>query len=336
MSQALIDKVSENPNGASFEDLNNALAALDREDGDDESLEDEVKPDEVIGEKKTESPPDPVTELPAEDKTAQGIFAKDGKNILPYGALVAERERAMVAEITARQLEGQNAELQRKFDELSRQISQKPGASSVHSTLSVEQLGELRENLPELADAFESMQAQMLEQQQAIQAATQAATKANQRLEQNQADIEAKVLSDAIASVPKLAFAQSTSDENPEMWNAIAEIDAGLRGMSLYKSLPMAKRFEKAVQLYESEVGEIVVPGAEKTAAKEQPTNPIAKAALAKVTTVPSTLSDLSGGSLPPKSQIEVLAGQNQDQLVSQFRDMSQEKLNQLLNSLPV
>ncbi|EDM1758447.1 hypothetical protein AH553_25580 [Salmonella enterica subsp. diarizonae] len=114
---------------------------------------------------------------PQED--VKGILARDGKHIIPYDVLEAERTGRQRVEQEAFLLKQQLAEEQRKIDLLTSQIKQAgmtPDPLPEEARISDEQIARIKEEYPEVANAltlmsrkYDYLQARIQEAQQASQ-----------------------------------------------------------------------------------------------------------------------------------------------------------------------
>ncbi|HCM1919297.1 TPA: hypothetical protein N3A33_005398, partial [Salmonella enterica subsp. salamae serovar 28:r:e,n,z15] len=124
------------------------------------------------GDKQAPTPGAGTEEEVLSQEEVKGILARDGKHVIPYDVL--EAERAEKQRLTQR-YEQQLAEEQRKIDLLTSQIKQAgmtPDPLPEDARISDEQIARIREDYPEMADAltlmarkYDYLQAQVLREQ---------------------------------------------------------------------------------------------------------------------------------------------------------------------------
>jgi hypothetical protein len=258
----------------------------------------------------------------ASDKDAV-VLTKDGKRTIPYAVLEAERQRANALQARLTELNTKVAALEQQKETGTTDIS--PDVEEIDA----ETMRDLEENAPTLAKTVKSLQArisQLNNQLGGVIADKQQSTE--------------KVVQEAIDSIPKIAYVQST---NTEAFNAIAGFDAILRSDPKFADLSLSKRFEKALGMYEAAHGQIELP---ESARQEDPTPPAndkaidaaAKAAKAiaeaERKAEPSTLSDIPGGEPPSSGSLEDVANISAAALTAKFMNMTPDQISTYLARL--
>jgi predicted nucleic acid-binding Zn-ribbon protein len=332
MDEAKLQEVINNPHGFSLDEITEAETILAQREIDGETPKVDTNAAATDGKDK-DDPPKEIADAPKDDPKAvipDGILLKDGKNFISYSVLEAERQAAQSARETARLAQQQEQNALKELQLLKEQISSSKTSAASAAGLTEEQLERFREEAPDLAGAFESQSIRLSEMEAAVKAAADAAREANDRYSKAEAARTQVEVDSAISQVPKLAHAQSLlKDGQPEVFNAIAEIDVFLRTQPSSKSMSMAQRFEKAVAMYEAANGQIQVPGLVEDKSKQ-----LAAAAIAKAATPPSTLSDIHGGTPPGKSPIEQIEGLNTNAMLAKLESMPPADRERLLSQM--
>lgn len=274
------------------------------------------------------------------------IMTRDGKHQIPYSVLEAERRRANEAsqrELAAQQLASQERSrseaLERQLAELSDKAKavqeQAAGGKTdttpgVESIISAEELEALRDDAPDLAAVFDRMKDAIVELQASATKSLETAERSQRELQDERNRRATEQVNEAIGNNPKLVYARA---EKPEVFNAIVEVDDWVRQQPAFNGLPLGERFAKSVAMYEAAHGQINVPGHAKPDTKT--VSDAAAAAIAKASaTVPNTLSDLPGGSLPPKSEVDAIGSLNTVDLQQRLMDMDPGQIDKLLARL--
>ena len=262
-------------------------------------------------------PIEPVTE------SKQVIKSKDGKHEIPYAVLQAERERN-------RRLEAQIAELSAKQAAVALEAAGGPKDESppVHEIVDEATIEQLREDAPVLAKVIDSLTGRI----SALQEEVASARKVAQSVEaERQADKQTAV-EEAIDAVPKLLHVKHN---DVAAYNQIADIDVFLRSQPTYQGLSLTERFEKAVSMYEAVAGPIQLPN---RAGQEDTVDAKAKADAAieraNQQARPQTLSDLPGGSPPPKNDLDVVQNMSAVALTNKLINMTPQQAEAFLARL--
>jgi hypothetical protein len=178
----------------------------------------------------------------------------------------------------------------------------------------------LKEEAPQLAKVFEGL----------IGKINELSTVAT-RVQQSEQDATARTVQEAIDSIPKLAFVQSSDEER---FNVIVQIDQWARQQAAFKDLPLTNRFEKVVAMYEAAHGQIALPASASGGAK-QPSDAKSKAdaAIAKAleNAAPNTLTDIPGGNPPPANDMEAAQNMSGFALTDRFMQMTPDQMEKYL-----
>lgn len=296
--------------------------------GDEDGAEKDVGVDEsaAASDATTESKPDQTA-----NTEAAPIQTKDGKHTIPYEVLANTRaakdaaEAKLIQEAQARSnLESKLADMQAQLDKLSAAPTQQQVAEVAQSTLTKEELEEMRENFPTMAKMYDSMQADLLSVKQA------AVSQQHTQQETAKADV-ASTIQQLIDANPKLSLLQS---KDPEGWRRAVELDDVLRKSPENASLSPAERFNKVVAGYESMYGAINAP----VAVVQQQNKPVKSVedamAQAKVA-IPNSLGDLPAGSFENNiTELSGLKDMSSVNIHNAFASMSKKQQDAYLNSL--
>lgn len=347
-----IDALMKDPLSATDDELNRLMADAHGEeaeqpepkaDGEDPKPSDEGAPKgEAAGEQTdTDTAGDPGE--PTVDPKNATVLTRDGKHQIPYSVLETERDRAARAEQeaqAARQLadteraqrevlERQLAELNEKAKAVTREAQGgKPDTTrDIAEIVSEEQLAAIREEAPELGAIFDSIVERIGSLQTENQRLEGIAQQSQEELQRDRAERARSAVEDAIGTNPKLVYTRS---EKPEVFNEIVAIDDWVRAQPKFQRMSLPERFAKSVAMYEAAHGAIDVPGS----ARQDTPKPTDTAAKDSKPFVPNTLSDLPGGSLPPKSDAEAMAEMSAVDLQSKFMDMTPDQVDTVLARL--
>ncbi|MES2320003.1 MAG: hypothetical protein V4631_21185 [Pseudomonadota bacterium] len=270
------------------------------------------------------------------DKDPDGVATKDGKHIIPYSVLKAERDRAARTEQELRETREQIAALQ---------AAAKPGPGekvdvaapdqAAVSDMSAEDLADLKENFPTVYKGVMAMQAQAA----ALEAKLKPVQDSVRNTEADRAATLAEQVQDAIDATPKLAHIKTT---DPEAFEQAKRFDNALKADPAWADKPLADRFAKVIEMVEMTRGAITIPGqaapppAQKTAEqlKQEAKAVAAGAVKADKSAVPSSLSDFPAGQHAASDEQEALEGMTPIQLAHKFAAMSPDKLEAYLQNL--
>jgi hypothetical protein len=269
------------------------------------------------------------------EKDPDGIATKDGKHIIPYSVLQADRERARRAEEAL-------AESQRKLADLEAAAKSGQGvkdgeaaAPNQADDLSAEDLETLKEDFPTVYKGIMAMkkQAEMLEAQlKPVQATVQ-------QQEQDAQRTQADLVQEAIDATPKLAHIKA---QDPEAFALAAQFDNTLKASPQWAGKTLEERFAKVIEMVESANGVINVPGqstqssSQKTAEQLKTEAKAIAAAQAKATktNVPTSLSDFPAGQHAAADDREQIESMTTLQIAQKFAGMTADHQEAYLNNL--
>lgn len=294
---------------------------------------DDTKVDETSASsdaKTEEAKEEPVEEVKTDSKP-EGVLAKDGKNVIPYGVLASARERAEAAEQLAAE---QAAEIERLKSLPVTQVE--PQEDKNVDLLSDAELDALAVDSPTLAKVLRSQQNSMKEQQAIIQKLNGTVENLAER-QQAQIDTEVSAVKDeiqeAIDANPTLAEWQVSEDQS--LWNEASRIDKALRESPTYKDVPFEKRFAKVVELTKSAmmIDEDQKPEPEPKLTQKD-VKALAAAKLKTAKTLPKSLSDVPGGAEPAVDERARVEEMSAIELGNKFLNMTPEQIDAYLASL--
>lgn len=260
------------------------------------------------------------------------VLSKDGKHLIPYEVLRAERERAARAELMVQDLA---AKLQADRD--AAENGQKSGTRSLDQIVDKDVLAQLREEAPQVADIIDNL----VQANKAMDEQLRTIRPAVEESEREQRVQQVMTVEDAIAANPKLSHLRAN---DPAAYNDVATFDQVLRQQPRWKDEPLDKRFDAAVRMYEAAHGAIDLPGNKQAtpttpAAQPKPADTAKRVAeavakAAESAAGPSTLSDIPGGSPAPVEQDDALSDMSSYALTQRFMDMTPEQIEAQLARL--
>lgn len=249
-----------------------------------------------------------------------GIQTRDGKHIIPFDVLQAERDRASRAEAQLAEL---NAKLAQAQDAAAKGVVD-PSAS-VEDIIPADELETLKAEMPVLGATFE----RLINEIKSLR--TTAQQTSNKVVQDEQVETARRVQA-AIDANPKLVYVQSKS---PETFDAICKVDDWVRTQPWAQSLSLEDRFARSIAMYESAQGVIAVPDSATGSTGTPPADAAAKAqsAIDKALAAagPNTLTDLPGGNPPPANDIEQATNMSAAALTQHFMTMDQAGVEKFL-----
>lgn len=266
-----------------------------------------------------ESAADSAADSAAEgDQDADGVLAKDGKNVLPFSVLQGARERAAILE---RMVEDQKAELERLRGERASEegTTGKPAAGEPDEG----EAGELSEDVMQVVEQEFPALAKILRAQQ-----NELSSLREERMARNAA--QASEIADKVQSIidakPKLAHLQAN---DPDAWRELVEHDNRLAASPKWRGKSLSDRFDAALRIYEAENGEVSLPqtGAKKAHHTTQLAGPSLDTPAAASRRGPTTLSDLPGGKPAPVDELASIEQASAVELTARFEAMTPEQL---------
>lgn len=258
-------------------------------------------------------------EQPQED--VKGILARDGKHVIPYDVL--EAERAEKQRLTQR-YEQQLAEEQRKIDLLTSQIKQAgmtPDPLPEDARISDEQIAKIREEYPEVANAltlmarkYDYLQAQIQQEQPQRETETQGNTEG----------------ATALSSVPDLV---EWNQSDPDKFAVAAHIDEKLQNDPAWKGKPLTERFAEAARRTRIAFGEAppepVVEQDKNQKVLAAAADKVAKADAAAA--LPDSPSDVGNTAAVPQDKFEQLLAASHAEAAELMSTMSEAEINAIL-----
>lgn len=273
-----------------------------------------------------------------DESNAEGVFARDGKNIIPYSVLKSERERTARAEQLAKEAADKIAALEAQIAAGKQGATPGESARTTEATpeaeaLTDEELEAIREDFPTMYKALKAQQATI----SALKTQLQPVEEDRRQQQADRQRTQEELVRDAIDVTPKLAHIQAT---DPERFAAAQQFDQVLRANPKWAGKPLAERFARVVELVEQEHGAIEIPGAKSNTTQKTPEElkkaaEAAAAAAAKAKpTVPNSLSDFPAGSPPAQSESQALESLTPLQLADKLARMSPAQQEAYFNSL--
>lgn len=257
---------------------------------------------------------------PQED--VKGILARDGKHVIPYDVLEAERTGRQRVEQEAFLLKQQLAEEQRKIDLLTSQIKQAgmtPDPLPEDTRISDEQIARIKEEYPEVANALTLMARKYDYLQARIQ-------------EAQQVPLENPVVQ-AMNAVPDLVVWQRS---DPDKFAVAIHLDEKLQTDPAWKDKPLTERFAEVARRTRAAYGEVPPePVAEQD--KNQKVlaavaDKVAKADAAAA--LPDSPSDVGNTAAVPQDKFEQLLGASYADAEAVMSGMSDADIDAILEKL--
>lgn len=248
---------------------------------------------------------DPPAAPAASEPEAEGVLAKDGKNVLPYGVLKGAREQAARAAAAAQQLEQQNKQLLEELAALKagKQTAAGQPSAADESVMGDDQLAQLLESVPDnIGAALKSLvdQSRRL-QQELVEVKSRQDDDIRQRTETTASRVQ-----EAIDQRPLLREWQASED--PTLWQFAQQQDGLLKKLPQWADRPMEERFAEVERIVAMAAGIQTAAPAAAPAQKPSLEAQAAKVVAQKTATaaaVPITHSDLPAGRPAAQSEIE-------------------------------
>ncbi len=274
------------------------------------------------GDKKAPTPGAGTDEEGQPQEDAKGILTRDGKHVIPYDVLEAERTGRQRVEQEALTLRQQLAEEQRKIDLLTSQIKQAgmtPDPLPENARISDEQIAKIREDYPEMADALTLMARKYDYLQTQIQE-TQQAPQENPAIQ-------------AMNAVPDLVEWQQS---DPDRFAVAVHLDEKLQTDPAWKDKPLTERFAEVARRTRAAYGEAPPdPAVEQDKSHEVLAVAAEKVAKANASaTVPDSPSDLGNQAAVPQDKFEQLLGASYADAEAVMSGMSDADIDAILEKL--
>lgn len=257
---------------------------------------------------------------PQED--VKGILARDGKHVIPYDVLEAERTGRQRVEQEAFLLKQQLAEEQRKIDLLTSQIKQAgmtPDPLPEDTRISDEQIARIKEEYPEVANAL-TLMARKYDYLQA-------------RIQEAQQVPQENLVVQAMNAVPDLVVWQRS---DPDKFAVAIHLDEKLQTDPAWKDKPLTERFAEVARRTRAAYGEVPPePVAEQD--KNQKVlaavaDKVAKADAAAA--LPDSPSDVGNTAAVPQDKFEQLLGASYADAEAVMSGMSDADIDAILEKL--
>ncbi|HEC8369052.1 TPA: hypothetical protein ACTALY_000076 [Salmonella enterica subsp. enterica serovar Muenchen] len=312
-----------------LEELMAKMGEIEVEDDDEEPEENAVpsggEPSETVqtdtGDKQTPTPGAGAEGGEPPQEEAKGILTRDGKHVIPYDVLEAERTGRQRVEQEASLLKQQLAEAQRKADLLTSQIQQAgmtPDPLPEEARISDEQIAKIREDYPEMADAL-TLMARKYDYLQA-----QIKTAQTQQVSQENPAIQ------AMRTVPDLIEWQQS---DPDKFAVAVHLDEKLQTDPAWKDKPLTERFAEVARRTRAAYGEAppepVVEQDKNQKVLEAVADKVAKADAAA--TLPDSPSDVGNTAAAPQDKFERLLAASHSEAAELMSTMSEEEINAIL-----
>ncbi|ENM8283100.1 hypothetical protein AB8172_000142 [Salmonella enterica] len=252
----------------------------------------------------------------------KGILARDGKHVIPYDVLEAERTGRQRVEQEAFLLKQQLAEEQRKIDLLTSQIKQAgmtPDPLPEDTRISDEQIARIKEEYPEVANAL-TLMARKYDYLQA-------------RIQEAQQVPQENPVVQAMNAVPDLVVWQRS---DPDKFAVAIHLDEKLQTDPAWKDKPLTERFAEVARHTRAAYGEVSPePVAEQD--KNQKVlaavaDKVAKADAAAA--LPDSPSDVGNTAAVPQDKFEQLLGASYADAEAVMSGMSDADIDAILEKL--
>ena len=267
----------------------------------------------------------------------EGVATKDGKHVIPYSVLQSERNARSRAEQLAREAQERVTALEAQVNSANQGAnngeSARTNQGQTASDISDEDLEVLKEDFPTVYKAVMASMAAA----RALEAKLAPVEESVRSQEAERAQSATESVQEAIDSVPKLAHIQAT---NPEAFALAQQFDNTLRGQAAWADRPLSERFAKVAEMVEATLGQIDLPGGQKTS---QPSaEDLRKAAEAKArdnakatrSNVPTSLSEFPAGQHAAQDEKEAAENLSALQLAEKFASMSPDQMDAYFQTL--
>lgn len=257
---------------------------------------------------------------PQED--VKGILARDGKHVIPYDVLEAERTGRQRVEQEAFLLKQQLAEEQRKIDLLTSQIKQAgmtPDPLPEDTRISDEQIARIKEEYPEVANAL-TLMARKYDYLQA-------------RIQEAQQVPQENPVVQAMNAVPDLVVWQRS---DPDKFAVAIHLDEKLQTDPAWKDKPLTERFAEVARRTRAAYGEVppepVVEQDKNQKVLAAVADKVAKADAAAA--LPDSPSDVGNTAAVPQDKFEQLLGASYADAEAVMSGMSDADIDAILEKL--
>ncbi|EGQ7595632.1 hypothetical protein I6R01_003851 [Salmonella enterica subsp. enterica serovar Cerro] len=307
-----------------------SIEIVDDEEGQDTVTERSVRePTETVqtetGDTEAPTPGATTEEEGKSQEDVKGILARDGKHVIPYDVLEAERADKQRVVQQSRTLEQQLAEERRKINLLTSQIKQAgmtPEPLPEDARVSDEQIAKIRELYPEVADLLTTMSRKYDYLQSRIQ---------NESTSQpQQVSNELAPVFEAMNAVPDLKTWQQS---DPDRFSLAVHLDEKLQNDPAWKDKPLTERFAEVARRTRAAYGEMPQePVAEEDKSQKVLTEAADKVAKAEAAaSVPDSPSDVGNTAPLAQDKFEQLLGASYADAEALMSTMSEDDLDAIL-----
>lgn len=282
------------------------LAALAASDGKDLS-EPVVKEAEAQPEPEAKQDVTIPSSGEAKEPEPTGIQSRDGKHVIPYDVLKTERERRMATE----------AEIQRLREHLAQMEANQASGNKQDQYVppTPETLDAIRQDFPELGRQFDYMMNEVSTLRHSL-------TQMVSQLQNERATTAEMTVQSEIDANPTLANWQAT---RPDLFDAAVAQDNLLRENPAFAHLPLAQRFQKAIEMVSVLYGAPLVTT--ETPPETENLTEKAQEAVAKAKpSIPNSLSDVRGAIAPEKSEIQRVEDMSAEELGAHLMKMTPDQ----------
>ncbi|EAO0751684.1 hypothetical protein VQZ33_004459 [Salmonella enterica] len=274
------------------------------------------------GDKQTPTPGVGTEEEGQPPEDVKGILARDGKHVIPYDVLEAERTGRQRVEQEAFLLKQQLAEEQRKIDLLTSQIKQAgmtPDPLPEDARISDEQIARIKEEYPEVANAL-TLMARKYDYLQA-------------RIQEVQQVPQENPAAQAMNAVPDLVDWQRS---DPDKFAVAIHLDEKLQTDPAWKDKPLTERFAEVARRTRAAYGEApshpVVEQDKNQKVLAAAADRVAKADAAAA--LPDSPSDVGNTAAVPQDKFEQLLGASYADAEAVMSGMSDADIDAILEKL--
>ncbi|EBC2121942.1 hypothetical protein CWD08_21395 [Salmonella enterica] len=299
-------------------------------EGDEEEREESAEhsgnePSETVqtetGDKQAPTPGAGTEEEGQSQEAVKGILARDGKHVIPYDVL--EAERAEKQRLTQR-YEQQLAEEQRKIDLLTSQIKQAgmtPDPLPEQARISDEQIARIKEDFPEVANVLTLMARKYDYLQSQVQ---------REQPQREGEERDSTAVTAALNATPDLAEWQQS---DPDRFALAVHLDEKLQTDPAWKDKTLTERFAEVARRTRAAYGETLSdPVVEQDKNREvlaAAADKVAKADAAAA--LPDSPSDVGNTAAAPQDKFERLLGASYAEAEELMSTMSDEDINAAL-----
>lgn len=256
----------------------------------------------------------------------EGVASKNGKHVLPYSALVTERERRQAAE--------------KAYQELSERIKALEGSKTndepqqhkaQEQSISDADLERMIEDFPQIGGPVKAL----LGQVKALESQLNEVKQIELSRQEQEAQRVTMTVQEAIEATPQLFYWQNQS---PEMFDIAVSFDNQIKADPRNQSLSLQERFSKVVAAVEAVYGKTELPAeyAPKAPPASESVDTLASKAKEKIAqaerkSTPRTISDIPGGIPPAASQEEAMGDMSATELGAMLMKMTPQQVSELL-----